>query len=73
MEATNIARPVAASQAENVSMRSGIVVNVVVWFSMGQIERAIYIDSIILSRHRRAEIKWVRWNASPKLLRVKAE
>lgn len=60
MEATNIARPVAASQAENVSMSSGIVVNVVAWFSMGQIERAIYIDSIMLSRHRRAEIKWVR-------------
>lgn len=40
---------------------------------MGQIDRAMYMDSIMLSRHRRAEIRCVRWNASPRLLRVKAE
>lgn len=31
------------------------------------------MDSIMLSRQRRAEIKWVRWKARPRLLRVKAE
>lgn len=40
---------------------------------MGQIDRAMYMDSIMLSKHSRAEIKWVRWNASPRLLKVKAE
>lgn len=73
MEATSIARPVPASQAENVSMSMGIRVGDVVWFSIGQIDRAMYMDSIMLSRHRRAEIKCVRWNASPRLLKVKAE
>lgn len=73
MEATSIARPVPASQAENVSMSIGVMVSVIVWFSRGQMERARYIDSIMLSKHSRAEIRWVRWNASPKLLRAKAE
>lgn len=73
MEATSIARPVPASQAEKVSMSIGIKVEDIVWFSMGQIDRAIYIDNIMLSRHRRAEIRCVRWNASPRLLSVKAE
>lgn len=35
--------------------------------------RATYIDSIMLSRHSRAEIRWVRWKARPRLLRAKAE
>lgn len=73
MDATSIARPVPASQAENVSMSTGTRVNDVAWFSTGQVDRAMYIDSIMLSRHSRAEIRWVRWKASPKLLRVKAE
>lgn len=68
-----MARPVPASQAENVSMSMGMRVKDGAWFSMGQIDRAMYIDSIILSRQRRAEIRWVRWKASPRLLRAKAE
>ena len=73
MEATSIARPVPASHAENASISTGTMVNDGVWFSIGQIERAMYMDSIMLSRHSRAEIRWVRWNASPRLLRIKAE
>lgn len=68
-----MASPVPASQAENVSIRMGVRVNEAAWFSIGQIDRAMYIASIMLSRHNRAEIKWVRWKASPKLLRVNAE
>lgn len=72
VEATRSARPVPASQAENVSIRIGMMVEdgVCVW--IGHIVRATYIDSIMLSRHSRAEIRWVRWKAKPRLLRVKA-
>lgn len=72
-EATSAARPVPASQAEKASMSSGMRVDDVVWFSTGQIERATYRDSIMLSKHSRAETKCVRWKASPRQLRVKAE
>ena len=73
VEATSIARPVPASQAENVSISTGIRVKDAAWFSMGQIDRARYRDSIMLSKHSRAEIRWVRWKASPKQLRANAE
>lgn len=73
VEATSIARPAPASQAEKASMMIGIRVGDVAWFSIGQMDRAIYIDSIMLSRHNRAEIRWVRWKANPRPLRVKAE
>lgn len=33
----------------------------------------MYIDNIMLSKHSKAEIRCVRWKASPKLLKVKAE
>ncbi len=68
-----MARPAPASQAENVSMSIGIRVKEGAWFSMGQIDRAMYMDSIMLSRQSRAEIRWVRWKASPRLLRANAE
>lgn len=73
MEATSRASPVPASQAENDSIKMGmrVAVDDCVW--IGHIVRAMYIDSIMLSRHSRAEIRWVRWKASPRLLRVKAE
>lgn len=60
MEATSVANPVPASQAENVSMRIGMRVEDGVWFSIGQIDRAMYIDNIMLSRQSRAEIRWAR-------------
>lgn len=55
-----MAKPVPASQAENVSMRIGVRVSDAVWLSMGSVDRAIYMDSIMLSKHSRAEIRWVR-------------
>lgn len=54
-------------------MRMGVRAVDVVWVSAGQIDRAIYMESIILSKHNRAEIRWVRWKANPKQLRVKEE
>lgn len=73
VEATSRARPVAASQAENVSMIMGRIVEIddCVW--MGHMARAIYMDNIMPSKHNKAEIRWVRWKARPRLLRVKAE
>lgn len=73
MEATSSASPVPASQAENDSMRMARMVedDVCVW--IGHMARATYIDSIMLSKHNRAEIRWVRWKARPRLLNVKAE
>lgn len=72
VDATSIANPVPASHAEKASIRMGTRVKDGVEFSIGQRERGMNMDSIMLSRHRRAEIKWVRWNASPRLLRVNA-
>lgn len=71
--ATSMARPVPASQAENVSMSTGIRVDEAIWFSTGQIDRVMYMDNIMLSRHSRADTRCVRWNASPRLLSVNAE
>lgn len=73
VEATSRASPVPASQAENVSIRMGSRVDAGVCVWMGHMARAMYIDSIMLSRHSSAEIRWVRWKARPRLLRVKAE
>lgn len=57
VEATSRASPVPASQAENTSIRMGKSVDDGVCIWMGHMDRAIYIDSIMLSRHSRAEIK----------------
>lgn len=73
MEATSIARPVPASHAEKASIRIGTMVKDGVWFSTDQIERGMNMDSIMLSRQSRAEMRCVRWNANPKLLNVNAE
>lgn len=73
VEATNRARPVPASQAENVNRMIGRMVEEGDCIWMGHIASATYMDNIMLSRQRRAEIKWVRWKARPRLLRVKAE
>lgn len=73
VEATSRASPVPASQAEKVNIRMGRRVGDVVCVWIGHIDSATYIDSIILSKHSSAEIKWVRWKARPRLLRVKAE
>lgn len=73
VEATSIARPVPASQAEKASIKRGVREDVVIKFSTGHVERAMYRDSIMLSRHKRAEIRWVRWKANPRQLKVKVE
>ena len=57
MEATNRASPVPASQAENVSMMMGRMVEEDDCISMGHMARAMYMDNIMLSRHSRAETK----------------
>ncbi len=49
-----------ASQAEKVSMRIGRMVEVGDWVWIGHMAKATYMDSIMLSRHSRAEIRWVR-------------
>lgn len=49
-----------ASQAENANMSMGIRVGDGVWVVTGQVDRARYMASIMLSKHRRAETKWVR-------------
>lgn len=72
VEATRRASPVPASQAENVSMRTGMMVEDGVCIWMGHMAKATYRDSIILSRHSSAAIRCVRWKARPRLLRVKA-
>lgn len=63
--ATSRARPALASQAENASRSIGAAEKLVVPSCRVQRERAINKDSIIPSKHRRAESRWVRWKARP--------
>lgn len=72
MEATSSASPAPASQAENVSMRMGRMVEDGACIWIGHMAKATYMDSIILSRQSRAEIRCVRWKARPRLLKVNA-
>lgn len=72
VEATSSASPAPASQAENVSMRIGRIVEDGAWIWIGHMVRATYIESIMLSKQSRAEIRCVRWKARPRPLRVKA-
>ena len=61
-----------ASQAENVNIIIGSRTGEGVCVWMGHMDRATYIDSIMLSKQIKAEIRWVRWKARPRLLRVNA-
>lgn len=70
--ATSRARPVLASQAENASRRTGRAEKLVEERLIVHSDRAINKDSIIPSRQRRAERRWVRWKASPDSPRTKA-
>jgi len=63
--ATSRARPALASQAEKASKSMGEAEKLVESSCRVQIERAIKRDSIIASKHKRAERRWVRWNARP--------
>ena len=58
--ATSRAKPTAASQAENASNSIGAAEKLVVDNCIAHTERVINKESIIASRHRRAERRWVR-------------
>lgn len=68
-----MARPVPASQAENASINTGVRVVDDAWTSIGRIVRAMNMESIMLSKHSRAEIRWVRWKARPRQLKMNEE
>lgn len=71
--ATKRASPALASQAEKARRSMGAVENTVDSNCRAQRANAINRDSIIPSRQRRAESRWVRWKARPMSPNVKAE
>ena len=70
--ATSIARPALASQAEKASINMGIVVEVVELSVRDHRESITNRASIMASRQRRADKRWVRWKARPIILSKKA-
>ena len=71
--ATKSASPVLASQAEKANSSIGAVEKLVDSNCSAHRARAINRDSIMPSKHNRAESKCVRWNASPISPKIKAE
>jgi len=71
--ATSKAKPALASQAEKASKSMGEAEKLVESNCRTQIERAIKSESIIASKHKRAERRWVRWNARPTKPNIKVE
>lgn len=71
--ATNKANPALASQAENVSSRIGAEEKAVISSCSIQSASAINSDSIMPSKQRRADRRWVRWKAKPIRPSVNAE
>lgn len=71
--ATSKARPALASQAENASKSIGDAAKLVELSCKVHRERAMNRESIIPSRHSKAERRWVRWNARPVSPRIKAD
>lgn len=71
--ATSRARPALASQAEKASSSIGAAQRLVEFKWTVQRERAMNRESIIPSKHRRAERRWVRWNARPVRPKIKAD
>ena len=71
--ATSKASPALASQAENANKSIGAAEKFVDPSWRVQRERAINKASIIPSRHRRAESRWVRWKARPVNPNMKAD
>ena len=70
--ATSRARPAPASQAENASRSIGATEKLVEPNCRVQRESATNKESIIPSKQRSADRRWVRWNVSPVRPRVKA-
>ena len=58
--ATRRARPALASQAENASKSIGEIAKLVAFSWRVHTERAMNKESIIPSKHKRAERRWVR-------------
>lgn len=71
--ATSNASPALASQAENARRSIGEAEKLVESSWRVHRERAMNKESIIPSKHSRAERRWVRWNARPVSPRMKAE
>lgn len=71
--ATSKASPALASQAEKARRSMGAADRFVESSCRVQIESPINKESIIPSKHKRAERRWVRWNARPVSPRVKAD
>lgn len=69
--ATSRAKPIAASQAEKARRSIGAEEKIGESNWRVHNERAKYRDSIIPSRHSKAESRWVRWNDSPDKARIK--
>lgn len=63
--ATKRARPALASQAENARRRMGEGEKAVASSCSVQRAKAMNSDSIMPSKQRRAERRWVRWKARP--------
>ena len=71
--ATRRARPALASQAENARSNMGAAEKIEAFSWRAHRERAMKRESIIPSRHRRAESRCVRWRARPDRPRMKAD
>lgn len=71
--ATRRASPALASHAEKARRSMGAAEKLAEFSWRAHNERAINRDSIIPSRQRRAERRWVRWNVRPVSPRRNAE
>lgn len=71
--ATSRASPALASQAEKASRRTGEAEKLVDPSWRAQRESAINKESIIPSKHKRADSRWVRLNARPVSPSMKAD
>lgn len=71
--ATSKARPVLASQAEKVNKNIGADEKLVAPRVRAHREKDKYRDSIMPSKHRRAESRWVRLKDNPANPKMKAE
>ena len=63
--ATRSPRPALASQAEKARRIIGAIEKLEEFSCRVQSAKAMNRDSIIPSKHKRADKRWVRWNVSP--------
>lgn len=72
MVATRRASPAPASQAEKANRSMGAAEKLVELSCSVHKDNAMYKASIIPSKHRSADKRWVRWKVSPVRPRMKA-